>query len=157
VWGITEENGIWTAATIVWAYTVSGGLFSVAYTDVVQGAIGWSGAIVTAFYLITNEDPNAPPPSIGFQGYIYPDVWGDGGACDMYQGVGCSQDDTMCCYNPDKWCELDGGNYANCVADNGAYPLGESYNVGNYSNQSFSIHDDSPIDNAFLSFLPLLL
>ena len=41
VWGITEEAGIWMAAIIVWTYTVSGGLFSVAYTDVAQGMVGW--------------------------------------------------------------------------------------------------------------------
>ena len=65
VWDIDETLAIWLAAIIVWAYTVSGGLFSVAYTDVVQGMLGWSGCIVTAFYLIANE-PEAPPPSIGF-------------------------------------------------------------------------------------------
>ena len=34
VWDIDEVAGIWMAAAIVWVYTVSGGLFSVAYTDV---------------------------------------------------------------------------------------------------------------------------
>lgn len=41
VWGIKETVGIWVTAVIVWTYTVTGGLFSVAYTDVVQGIIGW--------------------------------------------------------------------------------------------------------------------
>ena len=41
VWGISTTTGIWVAAVIVWTYTVTGGLFSVAYTDVVQGAVGW--------------------------------------------------------------------------------------------------------------------
>jgi Na+/proline symporter len=41
VWGMSVESGIWTTFCIVWAYTVSGGLFSVAYTDVVQGLMGW--------------------------------------------------------------------------------------------------------------------
>lgn len=41
LWGTSENLGIWIAAIIVWAYTVSGGLFSVAYTDVVQGMVGW--------------------------------------------------------------------------------------------------------------------
>ena len=41
LWGLTVEQGIWTTFCIVWAYTVSGGLFSVAYTDVVQGIMGW--------------------------------------------------------------------------------------------------------------------
>ena len=41
LWGISTSAGIWIASIIVWAYTISGGLFSVAYTDVVQGAVGW--------------------------------------------------------------------------------------------------------------------
>ena len=41
VWGFSQSAGIWVSAIIVWAYTVSGGLFSVAYTDVVQGVMGW--------------------------------------------------------------------------------------------------------------------
>lgn len=41
VWGINQTVGIWVSSIIVWTYTVTGGLFSVAYTDVVQGAAGW--------------------------------------------------------------------------------------------------------------------
>lgn len=67
VWGISEELAIWLAAIIVWIYTATGGLFSVAYTDVVQGAVGWSGCVIMAFWLIKNE-PEAPAPSIGFPG-----------------------------------------------------------------------------------------
>ena len=52
LWGIDESGGIWLAAGIVWAYTVSGGLFSVAYTDVVQGLMGWSGVIVCAYWYV---------------------------------------------------------------------------------------------------------
>jgi solute:Na+ symporter, SSS family len=40
-WGVSPTVGIWVAAAIVWGYTVTGGLFSVAYTDVVQGLVGW--------------------------------------------------------------------------------------------------------------------
>ena len=32
LWGISESAGVWTAAVVVWVYTVSGGLFSVAYS-----------------------------------------------------------------------------------------------------------------------------
>jgi len=67
LWDISETTAIWVAAAIVWVYTVSGGLFSVAYTDVVQGLMGWSGCLVMAFWFIHNE-PSAPPPSIGFPG-----------------------------------------------------------------------------------------
>ena len=41
VWDISTTLGIWLACALVWTYTVTGGLFSVAYTDVVQGAVGW--------------------------------------------------------------------------------------------------------------------
>lgn len=121
VWGIETSAGIWTASCIVWAYTVTGGLFSVAYTDVVQGIMGWSGCIVFAYYMIANSDPNAAPPSIGFPGYIYPDGSGDGGACDMYMGEPCVNDATLCCYNETKWCPSED----DCTADNGAYPFGD--------------------------------
>ena len=52
VWGIPEAQAVWVSALVVWAYTVSGGLFSVAYTDVVQGAMGWSGCVVMAFWYV---------------------------------------------------------------------------------------------------------
>lgn len=41
IWGINQTVGIWVSCVIVWTYTVSGGLFSVAYTDVVQAIMGW--------------------------------------------------------------------------------------------------------------------
>jgi hypothetical protein len=121
VWGMTVEAGIWTTSCIVWAYTVSGGLFSVAYTDVVQGLMGWSGCVVFVYWMIANAEPSAPPPSIGFPGYIYPDVQGDGGICDMYEGVPCTYNATLCCYNADRWCPSED----NCTTDNGAYPIGD--------------------------------
>jgi SSS family solute:Na+ symporter len=68
VWDVSLDGGIWTASAIIWAYTASGGLFSVAYTDVAQGVMGWSGCIVCVFYLIANEEIRAPPPSIGMPG-----------------------------------------------------------------------------------------
>lgn len=48
LWGTTEEAAIWIAAGVVWIYTACGGLFSVAYTDVVQGLIGWTGYVERA-------------------------------------------------------------------------------------------------------------
>ena len=53
--------------------------------------------------------------------YIYPDGIGDGGICDMYEGVSCVNDDTLCCYNEELWCP----SSFNCRADNGAYPIGD--------------------------------
>jgi hypothetical protein len=109
-WGISQTAGIMLSAAIVWAYTVSGGLYSVAYTDVPQGVIGWSGCIIAAYWLIVNADESAPPPSIGFEGYIYP----NDEICQQYQGVPCTNDPTLCCYNMDKWCDANGEN---CLAD----------------------------------------
>lgn len=145
LWGISEGAGIWLAAGkqktnlaaahaaflstiahsplfasfllgIVWLYTVSGGLFSVAYTDVAQGIMGWSGCIVFAYWFIANA-PQAPPPSIGFPGYIYPDPE----ICEMYQGVNCTYVEDACCYNEALWCPSED----NCTSDNGAYPFGD--------------------------------
>lgn len=120
-WGISTPAGIWTAGTIVWGYTVSGGLFSVAYTDVAQGLVGWTGAAALAYYMIVNEEIRAPPPSIGFPGYVYPDFQGDGGICDMYEGIPCDSDPNKCCYNAALWCPT----ADNCRSDNGAYPIGD--------------------------------
>jgi hypothetical protein len=140
LWGISEQAGIWLAAAIVWLYTACGGLYSVAYTDVVQGMIGWSGCVVTAFWFIANSNPNAAPPSRGLPGYIYPDTFGDGGACDMYEGVPCTYVDG-CCYNEPLWCP----SADNCTADNGAYPFGD---VQVFDNQMTSATSLTPFPNA---------
>ena len=113
--GISQTQSIWLAAASVFFYTVAGGLFSVAYSDVLQACVGWTGCMVVSFYLITKY--SAPPPSIGFPDYIYPNEE----VCALYDGVPCAQDATLCCYNAAKWCP-DGGT---CVTDNGAYPVGD--------------------------------
>lgn len=118
VWGTTQESGIWIAAAIIWAYTVGGGLYSVAYTDIIQGGIGWTGCVVSAYWMIANTPYQAPPPSVGFPGYIYP----DDDICAMYSGSPCENNPTLCCYNATRWCDANGEN---CFADNGAYPFGD--------------------------------
>jgi Na+/proline symporter len=72
IWDISDTASIFLAAGIIWLYTCCGGLFSVAYTDVVQGLMGWSGCAVMAFWFIANEETQAPPPSIGFPGTYIP-------------------------------------------------------------------------------------
>lgn len=114
---IDQTSAIFTSGIVLFIYTISGGLFSVAYTDVVQSVVGICGALVVAFYFIENH-PSAPAPSIGFPGYVYPDQ----ATCDLYEGVPCSTDPNNCCYNAAKWCP-DHNN--NCRADNGAYPFGD--------------------------------
>jgi hypothetical protein len=53
---------------------------------------------VCAYYFIVTA-PSAPPVSIGFPGYVYPDQ----AACDLYDGVKCEVDTDQCCYNAAKW------------------------------------------------------
>lgn len=125
-WGLSSATGIWVGCLIVWGYTVCGGLFSIAYTDVVQGLAGWTGAAAFIYYMMKNE-VRAPPPSIGFPGYIYPDSIGDGGICDMYEGIPCEYEPDKCCYNAALWCPTPD----NCRSDNGAFPIGDKPIYGN--------------------------
>ena len=111
------EEAIWLSAALVLLYTIAGGLFSVAYTDVMQAGIGWLGALSFAFYMIDNEELSAPPPSIGYPGYSYP----NDEICELYDGVSCTYLEGACCYNEAKWCPT----ADNCTVDNGAYPIGD--------------------------------
>eukprot|EP00980_Cylindrotheca_fusiformis_P020078 scaffold7161_cov133-Cylindrotheca_fusiformis.AAC.1 len=115
-----QHEAIWLSAALVLLYTIAGGLFSVAYTDVMQACVGWLGSISFAFYMIHNSDPAAPPPSIGFPSYSYP----NDEICAMYDGVNCTYLEGACCYNEAKWCPGGIGS-DNCTMDNGAYPLGD--------------------------------
>jgi len=51
--------GVWICTVVIWAYTVAGGLFSVAYTDVVQASIGWIGLFVGTIWVLTNMPSSA--------------------------------------------------------------------------------------------------
>lgn len=128
-----DIGAIWISMVVILIYTVCGGLFSVAYTDLFQSAIGWLGCLTLAFWAIKNE-PSAPPPSIGFPDYIYPDLIGEGGVCDMYNGVACQNNATLCCYNPD-----------NELADNGAYPFGD---LPKFPDQMTNPYSLTPFPNA---------
>lgn len=70
--------------------------------------------MAVSFYMIKNF-PSAPPPSIGFPDYIYP----DDATCQLYDGVPCTQDASLCCYNAEKWCP----DETNCTLDNGGESL----------------------------------
>lgn len=63
--------------------------------------------------------------------------------CQMYDGVPCNEDPSLCCYNKDKWCP-DGGD---CSADNGAYPFGD---VPIFPNQMTEAHALTPFPNAIV-------
>jgi len=90
------------------------------------------------FHQIKNKE-GAPPVSIGFPGYVYPDE----SSCEMYQGVSCSNNSTQCCYNEELWCPTED----NCRVDNGAYPFGDHRQ---YSNQMTDPYALSPFPNAIL-------
>jgi Na+/proline symporter len=150
--GVSLTAAVFVSAAIILVYTACGGLMSVAYTDVVQSTVGISGCLVLAAYFISTTDVSAPPVSIGFPKpadapgsagmYIYPDTFGEGGACDLYEGVPCTNNPDACCYNTDKWCPADG---TDCFADNGAYPFGDKRV---FSNQLSSPAALTPFPNA---------
>ena len=48
------------SATLV-VYTIAGGFFSVAYTDVLQAGVGWIGCVIFAYYMIHNAQSDAAP------------------------------------------------------------------------------------------------
>ena len=77
---VSQDAAIWISAILVLLYTIAGGLYSVAYTDVVQAMVGWIGCTSLAFYMIHTADDSAPPPSIGYPSYSYP----NDEICNMY-------------------------------------------------------------------------
>jgi hypothetical protein len=78
-------------------------------------------------------------------GYIYPDLMGEGGICDMYDGVACSVNTDLCCYNTEKWCPM---GSPNCDRfDRAAYPIGDQRI---YSGQMTDPLALSPFPNAIL-------
>ena len=137
IFDISEVGAVFLSGIICLAYTACGGLFSVAYTDVVQAAIGMIGCLSVAYWLINNAKEEAPPPSIGMPKtaayttvtsgtvanqdigfYVYP----DDATAAMYDGVDCEFTAGAKCYNAAKWCPSED----NCVADNAAYPSATS-------------------------------
>ncbi|KAL3913163.1 MAG: hypothetical protein SGILL_006598 [Bacillariaceae sp.] len=94
--------------------------------------------------MIANVPQNAPPPSIGFPDYIYPDLIDEGGVCDMYNGTACQNDPTLCCYNTELWCPTNG---TECIADNGAYPIGDQPVFNNQLTDHLAL---SPFPNAIM-------
>ena len=90
------------------------------------------------YYILANFKA-APPPSIGFPGYIYPNEE----ICSLHNGTSCTNDPTLCCYNEAMWCPSDD----NCITDNGAFPIGD---VHIFRNQMFDTKALSPFPNAML-------
>jgi Sodium:solute symporter family len=166
LWNTSLVASLWIVALCIWLITVSGGLVSATSTSVVQGLFCWGGCILTFVYVASQRYPSASPPSIGFPGkttrlctfprnserkiahwslgYIYPDTFGDP-ICDMYKGVPCSVDPSMCCYNQARWCP-NGGPHCDRY-DRGAYPFGDK---AVYANQMTDPDALSPFPNAIL-------
>jgi len=140
--GMSQEGAIWLSAFLVLMYTIAGGLFSVAYTDLLQATVGWIGCVTFAYYMIANND-SAPAPSIGFPGYIYP----DDATCEMYNGVPCDNNEGACCYNVSENCPDGNADSPDCAADNGAYPFGD---LPVFNNQMTEAHSMTPFPNAIM-------
>ena len=92
-------DGVFLSGIIILIYTACGGLFSVAYTDVIQSAVGMTGCLAAVYWIITNAEEKAPPPSIGFPDYVYPNE----AIAKMYDGVPCKNVADSWCYNAAKW------------------------------------------------------
>lgn len=76
--------GIWIAAILIWLYTIAGGLFSVAYTDVGQAIVGWSGFIIGTIWILSNMPTHpvtSPAYPVGDKG-MFPSQMTDGDALD---------------------------------------------------------------------------
>jgi Na+/proline symporter len=147
LFGLTDAVAVFISGFICLAYVASGGLFSVAYTDVVQSAVGMLGCLAVAAWLIGNAAQEAPPPSIGFPTltandtagyYVYPDAE----TAALYDGIPCANTPGAMCYNQQKWCPENGDS---CVADNGAYPFGDQRIFDNQMSEPTSL---TPFPNA---------
>ena len=54
IFGIDVIAGIWITTAAVWLYTIAGGLVSVAYTDLFQAAVGWTGLMAGSIWCLVN-------------------------------------------------------------------------------------------------------
>ena len=91
------KAGIVVSGLVMLLYTAAGGLVSVAYSDCAQAMFGLLGVAVCALWA-AHHGNKAPPDSIGFPGYTYPDTFGQR-VCDKYDGVPCEFDAAKCCHN----------------------------------------------------------
>ncbi|EFJ45094.1 hypothetical protein VOLCADRAFT_94586 [Volvox carteri f. nagariensis] len=65
--GLPKGGSIAIAGTVLGIYSASGGLFSVALTDLPQVIGGFTAFTATVIYMMTHESgPQAAPPSLGF-------------------------------------------------------------------------------------------
>ena len=117
LFNIALKEAIVISGTVMFLYTASGGILSVAYSDIAQSTLGITAIAVCGWWCYFHNH-KAPPDSIGFPGYAYPDGFGSR-VCSKYDGVACEFDENRCCYNTAKWCDSNGENCERI--DNGAY------------------------------------
>lgn len=60
LFGMDDIVGIVLATFLIWIYSCAGGMFSIAYTDVIQACIGWSGFLVATAWIQRNMPNHAP-------------------------------------------------------------------------------------------------
>lgn len=65
LFGMDEYVGIILATALIWMYSCAGGLLSVAYTDVIQAAIGWTGFVAATAWIRGNM-PSAAGVSVAY-------------------------------------------------------------------------------------------
>src|SRR6056297_582064 len=67
--GTSFQVGVFVIAALVLSYTIAGGLFSVAYTDVIQAGIAFVGSIALILYITTTYGLTIPsgmgPTNVG--------------------------------------------------------------------------------------------
>jgi hypothetical protein len=68
--------------------------------------------------------------------YLYDDI------ADLYQGINCTNNPDMRCYNEELWCPANG---TSCVTDNAAYPYGD---LRVYSTQMSDPYALAPFPNS---------
>ena len=67
LFGMDLTAAIFVSGFVMFVYTAGGGLFSVAYSDILQSSLGITGVLVCGIWAI-NHANTAPAPSIGFPG-----------------------------------------------------------------------------------------
>ncbi|KAF6257333.1 Sodium:solute symporter family-domain-containing protein [Scenedesmus sp. NREL 46B-D3] len=66
LFGLQLWAGVLIAGVMMATYTMAGGLFSIAYVDIPQAAIGFTGLMVVTIYVLVTDKPPHALPSNGF-------------------------------------------------------------------------------------------
>uniref|UniRef100_A0A383W3V0 Uncharacterized protein n=2 Tax=Scenedesmaceae TaxID=3086 RepID=A0A383W3V0_TETOB len=66
LFGLQLWAGVLIAGVMMASYTIAGGLFSIAYVDIPQAALGFTGLMVVTVYVLATDSPAHALPSKGF-------------------------------------------------------------------------------------------